>query len=607
MKNKKLSISIVSAFIAALGLTACSNVSANEKGAIVTVHGANNTSIEIKADDIYDKFKQSEDGISSFYQAILEVFIRDYFENSDESSAEHKLYEGFVESAKNDVLSDQQKARDNAETNNTSYDVEWKAILDAANVENENELREHHIYKYEKAEYQDTYFEDHRSELTNEYIGFKDGAAVVSDKSSSMYPYHIRHILVKTSASATDYVTGEITAAEAQKLSTVYKALVEGRNTFGQVAKLLSDDGSAASYGDAGIMTTATSFVNEFKLGIYAYDMIYGDSVTGNKTLKDANTGLGLTGSYNESAVTIKDKLNETGLETVPFTAFEFLGQEYDTETNNKGLKVNDGLAKTFPRNIIWNEYLNKHNVFVITDKDEDNILPTATVSEAKPGKTGFRNVPGLGLSQKVLTDEDGRVIVGVRSEFGIHFMIMERTPFELDGTITGVNAGVYTRDNTSISDYYTTFKPGDNSYPTTENGKDKVTYVNFMNSEASTYADRAKTVKDEIKGFDKMYDYRMFEDLQKRGTIKINDAELTKSINTYIENKREYNMWNNTKTLNDAWNTYLDKISLQNEVREKTDENGNTRLVKVTCAVSFKNSDGTGAWGEGGDCYYEA
>ncbi len=610
MKYNKLSISIVSAFIAALGLTACSNVTPNDKS-IVTLTGYDGNRINIDANAIYNKYKVTEDGISSFYQAILEVMIRNYFETSDDAEVKSSL-EQFKISAKNDVAADKEDAREKAETNDTSYDTEWEAILEAAGVEDEEGLYQKHLYSYEKTEYEDKYFETNKAALTSEFIGFTDNGESVKDAHhESMYPYHIRHILVKTSASATDYVTGEITSAEAQRLNTVYEALANGRNTFGQVAYSWSEDTSASTYGDAGIMTTTTSFVNEFKLGIYAYDCVYGVDVTGTASKTDK---LGLNGSYNEEEKTVKQKLEDIGLATVPFAAFKFLGDNYDKEKSDAGLTVNDGVAKYYPRNIIWNNYLNLHNVFVITDESIDG-LTYQKPADVVPGKTGFRTIdaltPIVGAGTRVLTDEDGRVIIGVRSEYGIHFMITERTPFEISGTISGyVNGSEYSYDNTTINEYYTTYKPGDPQYPQTTSGVDKITYVNFMKSEESTYSSRAKTVEDSIKGFDEMYDYRIFEELVSNKQIQINDAEVADAIDRYIVQKRQYNEWNADKTLNDSWNSYLDKIALQYEIRgveNGGDLNNSQRLVKVTCGINFGNyNPNDPLWKEGGACYYE-
>ena len=57
MKHKKLSISVVSAFIAALGLTSCSNNVTASENAIVTLKGYDGQEIAIDTNAIYDKYK----------------------------------------------------------------------------------------------------------------------------------------------------------------------------------------------------------------------------------------------------------------------------------------------------------------------------------------------------------------------------------------------------------------------------------------------------------------------------------------------------------------------------------------------------------------------
>lgn len=620
MKSKKLSIAIVSAFIAAMGLTACSAVTAKDKD-IVTLTDFEGNKISINADTIYNQYKDSDGGISSFYQAILEVMIRDYFEKTDDSEIKSKREE-FKKLAESDVRGDKEKASENASTNGTSYETEWEAILSSKNVENEEELYNKYLYEYEKEEYEDRYFKNHKAELTEEYIGFKDdGTAINDDRHASMYPYHIRHILVKTSAVASDYVTSEITEAEARKLAAVYTDLVSGKYTFGNIASRLSDDGSSETYGDAGIMTTSTSFVNEFKLGIYAYDTIYGN----NGAVRENN--LGTSGEYRTEGGTVADKLQDIGLKSVPHDVFKYLGEYADQTKSDNGLQVNEGVARYYPRNVMWNAFLNLHNVFVITDNsfadyvdstDPDNaevITQAAALggapAEAQSGKTGFRYVPGLGTTNKVLTDELGRVIIGVRSEYGIHFMIMQRSPFEISGTVVGYNndTDTYAYNNVSINEYYTTYTPSEADYPKTQDGDKKVTYVNYLNAEESVYSKRAKEVEDQIKGFDPMYDYRIFEELIASGNIQIHDEQVAQNIEDYISYKRQYNEWNDSKTLNESWNSYLDKISLQYEVRDDADGLDNSeRLIRVTCGINYKNYSGEGdpLFGEGGICHYE-
>ena len=619
MKSKKLSIAIVSAFIAALGLTACSAVTAKENS-IVTLKDFNGNEISINADSIYNKYKDSENGISSFYQAILEVMIRNYFETSDDQEVKSKLAE-FKESAKSDVRGDKEKASENASTNGTSYETEWEAILSSKGVEDEAELENQYLYKYEKEEYEDRYFEDHKAELTNQYIGFSENGPIDDSRHASMYPYHVRHILVKTSAVASDFVTGAITEAEARKLNAVYTDLVSGDYTFGNIASRLSDDGSSSSFGDAGIMTTATSFVNEFKLGIYAYDTIYSNNSTGNITNRENYLEVG--SEYRTGNTTVAQKLNDIGLAVVPFDAFAYLGDIADVTKSDSGLQVNEGNDKYYPRNVVWNSFLNLHNVFVVTTDTmadfvgsgaENDAVRALSNSYTKPtvltetGKTGFRVIPGVNNNKPVLTDEFGRVIIGVRSEYGIHFMIMQRSPFEFNGSILGFADGAYSYNEVTLDEYYTTYTPSNQNYPKNEDGSAKVTYINYLNAEESVYSKRAKEVEDQIKGFDPMYDYRIFEELQANEQIVINDEQVRENIENFIEYKRQYNEWNDSKTLNEAWNSYLDKISLQYEVRDDEDGLDNSkRLVRVTCGINFKDYNGkSGMWAEGGICYYE-
>ena len=82
---------------------------------------------------------------------------------------------------------------------------------------------------------------------------------------------------MKVSAAGSDLYNGRITEAEAKKLYAVANRLAIQRNgeTFGEVAREMSEDGSKEQFGDLGIMSKATSFVNEFKLGIYAYDSVF--------------------------------------------------------------------------------------------------------------------------------------------------------------------------------------------------------------------------------------------------------------------------------------------------------------------------------------------
>lgn len=624
MKHRKLSITLVSAFIAALGLSACSDVTAKDNS-LITIKGYNGETLDVDATAMFNEYKTSPNGISKFYEAILEVLIRDYFEKSTEADVKSKLVSLKAE-AENKVKGKEQDAKSSANTNGTSYDDEFAKILDSNNVEDRAELVSLFLYQLEKKEIEDKNLEKNLSSLTSEYIGFKKTGETWEKYSGpnhdSMLPYHIRHILVKTSAEAKNYTTGEITAGEAHSLNTVYAALANSKNTFGSVAKQWSDDTSSSKLGDAGIMDVSTSFVNEFKLGIYAYDGIYAKTVTGDQTV-NREESFGLSEEYSvtsDTSSTVKDQLTNIGLGQVSYEVFERLGDIYDKEKTESRVTVNEGVAKYFPRNVYWNNYLNIHNVFVITD---DQLADTGTHYDVPgiPGvsRTGFRHIPELGLggTTRVLTDEVGRVVVGVRSEYGIHFMIIQRSAFELEGTISSYDAATsaYVYNDVGIDEYYTTKVPGEQGYPKTSEEIDgtvveseKVTYVNFMIDDKSTYIERAKAVEGNIKGFDPMFDYRIFEDFIAGGQIQIKDTIVKKEIENYIDRQRSSNAYNNQQSVKETWQHYLDMLNVQYEERDDASGLENSkRLVKVTCAINFDNySLSNPIWKEGGACYYE-
>ena len=89
------------------------------------------------------------------------------------------------------------------------------------------------------------------------------------------FRYHILHILVTLSADKSNYVRGTITESEAKNLWDVVRKLIDSTYDFQEIAMNKSDDtGSKDKYGDVEIMSTKTSFYNEFKLGVYAYDAL---------------------------------------------------------------------------------------------------------------------------------------------------------------------------------------------------------------------------------------------------------------------------------------------------------------------------------------------
>ena len=628
MKKKKISTGLVSGFIAALALTACGGVTSNDE-AIVTYTGYHGEQVNVLTNTIYNKYRQSSDGISKFYSAILESVIRYEFDAS-EKPVYRKTNTQIKTEAENNVTGAKQKAEENAKTNNTSYSTEWDAILSSYGVEDEEGLLEHFIYDIEKEELQEKYFSENKLALTKEYIGVDDEGKAVESKANGAFPYHIRHILINVGDGSSDYYKGTITTEQAKNIGNAIDYLTDSKlkPTFADAATrpFSGDEGSKSKGGDVGIMTPTTSFVDEFKLGIYAYDNVFAGHAE-NKAIRD---GLGLNeeitlGRYNKTTrettiekTTVAEEIERIGVEQVPYDAFKKIGDNAETELVN-GKKVNDGNANYYPRNIYWNNYLNFHNPFVITNQiiNDDGTLSidnsitdftywTDPVNEG--GLRYLRSYNGVGKEQQV--------IIGVRGSYGIHLMIAQRSIYDF-------KEGGKESANVSLEEYYTTYVPGDDSYP--KYGEvEKSTYVNYINTkEESEYSTRANEIKSAIKSFDSTYEYRIYEELVSSGKIHFNgegEDNLGKAIEKYIASQRTSNKNSATKTLTSSWKGYLELINGQYQQRGYitgyTDgTHGHAsgeeikRVINVRCAIGFKTS-GTdrenGDFAPGGLCYYE-
>ena len=622
MKKSKLSFGLVTSFIAAMSLSACGSNVTSKKDALVTFkpYGEGET-IDIVTDEMYQKYHKTTDGISKFYSQILEVLIRYEFEKNVDGTSGMLTLSEIKQKAESDVKQEKQNARDKGD-----YDKEWKNILDSYNVENAKELKEYFIYKHEKEEISKFFLNNNIETLRKEFIGVDANGNKVDSKVDTALPYHIRHILVKTDASATDFVNSTISSTEANKLYNVISKLKDGNLSFAQIAYDESDDGSGKeSYGDVGIVTNQINestgkltMVNEFQLGIYAFD-----AILSGKNNDAISEGLGLTGKYQNSEQTIKEAYNATtGLVKVPYDAVVKLNEYKDLERDEYGNELSDGNAVVYPRNIIWNKYFNHHQAFVITNaaRNEGNNsnggnetaiqsavsqfknIASTTTFDANLGAR-FVHVPGIcaNANEKVLTDGNGNVIIGVRSEFGIHLIIIQKSIYD------------FADSNVTLEEYYTTETPGSAKYPVDANGKDKNTYVNFISSSSTTdYNKRANKVKDTIKSFDSTYDYRLYESLLAKYKDQIKFAgeegnKLDEAIARYLDVTRGAKAHTQETKLNAVWEEYLEMLTLQNSKREQYYATGadeyKSLMIPEGCAVNFKH--GGADYKEGGKCYY--
>lgn len=599
MKKSKLSIGLVTSFIGALALTSCGDaatVTSSDKS-VVDFIGYNSSTdrIEINVDELYREFGEGKDGTTKYYNAILESLIRYEYPKlaADENPKEPDLkkFSRIKSEAADKVKAARQTANDNATNNGTEPEDEWAKILESNDVDSEENLRLKYVYELEKEAMTDWYFKKHfeTSEddtvvgLRQEYIGVsattdettgltKDWTEIepATENVEPVFPYHVIHILVKLSADAGDYSHATISESEAEKLWDIVRHLVDGQYSFEETAKL-SDDTSSSEFGDVELMSTRTSFYNEFKLGTYAYDAILSannsetadvndniykafgidssaEIVTKTMAEIDPTTGVEYRVETKEKVVdlikeTMLDEVNvhlqdpQTSLPAIPFDVFRQIGLL--AKEDKIGTFSPEGGQASLPRNVLFNAFLNFRSPFVITNEllkqdsvdfsndkaatetynfDDEEILKLQS-NNFQSGKLG-----DPAFAKKVLCDTNGNVVIGVRSTAGIHFMVMRKSVFEntnkkayekvvykADGTIDEDASTLKT--HTSLEDYYYTAQiPTDKDYD-----HDHETYVNIKNvNDSSYYTNRVNTIKNDVKSsnFDAAYDYRLYETL---------------------------------------------------------------------------------------------
>ena len=639
MKKSKLSVGLVTSFIGALALTACNETAdvTSKDNSLVELVDYNGETIEIQTDEMYAKYSESSDGRKLYYDAILEALIRYEYPKLQEEGL--KSYNSLLKQAEDAIKSAKETANDNASTNGTTYDEEWDKILESHNCEDEEDLRQYYLYNYEKEELSDWYAKNNIDALKDEYIGVKSDWSLVpeADKTedvTSLFPYHILHTLVTLSADKANYNRGTITASEASNLWQTVRKLIDASYSFESIAgsDLNGDTGSKSAFGDVGIMTTKTSFYNEFKLGIYAYDALlsginaYNENsngaiydafglnptaeVTVETTANGGNAGikkqLVTDLIQSEMVANVKTPISNTAaftqIPTVPYDVFRQIGNLAEEDKINALSPESGDIA--LPRNVLYNQFLNFHSPFVITDEDivdngdyaddtVDTVAHDFVNGDLRIAQTNFVQMTVNGEQKGVLCDRNGDVIVCVRSEAGIHFMLMRKSIFQA----TNAQSGKATQ---SLQDYYTTAIPGDDDFPATGE-----TYVNMKTTDdQSYYKDRANDIKDAVKdtNFDAAYDYRLYEYLINnnlvKGKITFSDEKVEKNIVEYIKLLRESKSVSDAESMNSAWQTYLLMLRYQNTVRDF-----NNSLLPSTCAFTF-NSAHANEFKEGGRCY---
>lgn len=572
MNKKRSALGLALLLGVTVGLASCNRPTQVDTGSVLTYTDAAGNRVSYTAEQLLADYLDDGSSLSTEFDQVYEILVRNYYNDPSQASVLAELRER----AEADVIADKQSATSSASSNGTTFEEEFEIILNSHDCDNADELFEYHLYQEERSRFLDDFYANFGTgnSAINGTEVMRDGSYTIDGTTHEAFPeseewgngdegylleqmpYHVRHILVKlASASSGHYTTDTISESEsggeATNLASVIFRLAgvelgtvtpsAHRWTFGEIAgsELNGDTTSRGNLGElgtsdsTGIMTKvmASDLVNEFKLGIYAYESLYNQQ---NASAVDNAYGAAnryrLTPGLTEEAIstadidadqvlengkTVNAFFNETGIGQIPFGAALALWDNKDVDTDTNGNNVNDGEAAYFPRNIIFNKYFNKHNICVITPNaielngssplaTDGSALKTAALSAINTVGTGdsshyvtgenykgvycqtFGSLPGFSVDttgiltgedfeHNVLTNSEGEVILVVRagtdSYQGVHFIAIKRSALSLYGRSQSGNAYVEnatpTNGTATLSQYYTTYTTSSSSYPT--------------------------------------------------------------------------------------------------------------------------------------------
>ena len=562
MKKRLFTLSMVS--LLALGLTSCNNIkkSTTEDGKeiIVTIN-VDGKDVNYTADDLLNQYASTETGVKAYYNAIYDVLVRKTQEMTTTMTIDAEAeVDKFVNNCKS-----------SAATNGTTYKTELSKALEAEGVDDLGELRELKELEIQKAEYENQFYSDEKlKEYTTNFIEEK-------------VPYHIRHILVKTDdVEGSSVYNKEISKDESKKIYSVVSRLASGTESFGDIAYDASDDTSNALYGSVGIMQSDTSFVSEFKFGIYYYDaMLSGDNDTG-KTSEEVLEMLNIPSqvSLGEDFTLNTKEILDSSVYTVPYSVVEMFNTYADsTKTVNNytytdeivpGSVRHEITSSYYPRNVLFNTYFNNHGLTFITDEGLSNTQNNPNWVE--PNET-LKAVLPEGFDGKILTDNGNPILVTYNPTTGLHFMIIEKSPINQKYTsYVDYKTGEIVQLNSleeELAHYYSLDVPSSNSNVENDNR-----YITYIKSNRTEYGSRATELKNNIKSFDPHMDYLVFESLlygedgNVRSDVTIDETILA-LIEDYINDQRANTELTN-KTSNIAtWASYLQLLNYQEVQKE--------------------------------------
>lgn len=344
-----------------------------------------------KYDEIYALMNGKKDSAQAYYSTAKNVLAQ--------------LVTDITESMRSEVASEMDELRttwkNNSKANQTSYKEEQEKTFESEKVDNEEELIAKKLASKQNTQNEKDFYSE------NDGVSDPKESYFISEERTKKFveetaPYHVSHILAKVDASSdgTGYWKGEISSDNAKKIGNIVRMLSTG-TSFGDTAQITSDDGSKANFGelassDAGqeqiAMLKSTSYVNEFKLGVYAYDAFINPDVSEADRAK-ALESLRVPTVVESSSVheDIDDTILGQGKAIgIPLSKAFKMAFAADTTHKLDGTDILNSTATSYPRNIIFNNYFNSHAVSFIYDDSAS--YDADFVEECKNYVKGLKN-----------------------------------------------------------------------------------------------------------------------------------------------------------------------------------------------------------------------
>lgn len=579
MKKTAISLPILLGLLAA-ALSGCDDVKAKK------VDG-NEVIFEVGGNDVYADhllgfdeskltydFLNTEEGREAVYGALYNAIAakRVGEGNSIKAAVEEKM------EAWDDEVEDY--AKDNSVTIRNAKETK----LEELGFEDEKELEAYYLAEIQKSKLEANYLNDYYEPA--EGTTTAPNNTLLEDYVNNANPMIMRHILVSVSDKNSIHSLASISTSEADKLVTVLKRLALAKNnaeySFTNTAMNYSDDNSGSTDspssaqrgGSLGIVDRYTSFVNEFKLGVYAEladdTLITTEAKTALDVANNLTTlnilavGSVLAYVYNDSA---KDE------QKAKWTA---MGNTSEMSSSNY-------YSEIYPRNVIYNHYINNPKVTYLKvdntniDTEITNLLTLCyphmeaadittklgKIKESTYYKSFFTDSTCTTLkTDSINTNADGyvvddydNVIRMVKSDStGIHFITVAKV-FTSYTDLTSYGAYVQNTDNATFT-------------------KDNLGYSNDNKAIDARENEVKNRVLNYIKGGynsvsanSSLYEYRMILDYVDQYNIELND-NLETLLNGYITSQQVYQTNAIAEAWASDWEDYTNQVEAYKEMR---------------------------------------